>query len=117
MSHRMLPLLTGAALSILAAFAPPTVDAAEPQKTVVLVHGAFADGSSWSEVIPRLQAAGLNVTSVQNPLTTLPEAVDATLRVLERQNGPTILVFSRQTLPIYDRTQFGPAAGAGGPGG
>lgn len=60
-------------------------------KNVVLVHGLFADGSSWSEVIPRLQAAGLNVTSVQNPLTTLPEAVDATLRVLERQQGPTVL--------------------------
>src|SRR5262245_45531604 len=49
-------------------------------KNVVLLHGLFADGSSWSEVIPRLQAAGLNVTSVQNPLTTLPEAVDASLR-------------------------------------
>lgn len=60
-------------------------------KNVVLVHGLFADGSSWSEVIPRLQAAGLNVTSVQNPLTTLPEAVDATLRVLGRQDGPTVL--------------------------
>jgi pimeloyl-ACP methyl ester carboxylesterase len=60
-------------------------------KNVVLVHGLFADGSSWSEVIPRLQTAGLNVTSVQNPLTTLPEAVDAALRVLERQNGPTVL--------------------------
>jgi pimeloyl-ACP methyl ester carboxylesterase len=60
-------------------------------KNVVLVHGLFADGSSWSEVIPRLQAAGLNVTSVQNPLTTLPEAVDAALRVLGRQNGPTVL--------------------------
>jgi len=36
-------------------------------RNVVLVHGLFADGSSWSEVIPRLQAAGLNVTSVQNP--------------------------------------------------
>jgi pimeloyl-ACP methyl ester carboxylesterase len=60
-------------------------------KNVVLVHGLFADGSSWSEVIPRLQAAGLNVTSVQNPLTTLPEAVDAALRVLERQDGPTVL--------------------------
>jgi hypothetical protein len=44
-------------------------------KNVVLVHGLFADGSSWSEVIPRLQAAGLNVTSVQNPLTRLPEAM------------------------------------------
>src|SRR5262247_803903 len=60
-------------------------------KNVVLVHGLFADGSSWSEVIPRLQAAGLNVTSVQNPLTTLPEAVDASVRVLGRQNGPTVL--------------------------
>src|SRR4029450_2430399 len=58
---------------------------------VVLVHGLFADGSSWSEVIPRLQASGLNVTSVQNPLTTLPDAVDAALRVLERQSGPTVL--------------------------
>ena len=57
----------------------------------MLVHGLFADGSRWSEVIPRLQAAGLNVTSVQNPLTTLPDAVDAALRVLERQNGPTVL--------------------------
>lgn len=61
-------------------------------KNVVLVHGLFADGSSWSEVIPRLQASGLNVTSVQNPLTTLPEAVDAALRALDRQNGSTILV-------------------------
>ena len=60
-------------------------------KNVVLVHGLFPDGSSWSEVIPRLQAAGLNVTSVQNPLTTLPEAVDAALRVLGRQSGPTVL--------------------------
>src|SRR6202035_2667956 len=51
-----------------------------------------ADGSSWSEVIPRLQGAGLNVTSVQNPLTTLPEAVDSALRVLARQDGPTVLV-------------------------
>jgi pimeloyl-ACP methyl ester carboxylesterase len=60
-------------------------------RNVVLVHGLFADGSSWSEVIPRLQAAGLNVTSVQNPLTTLPEAVAETQRVLARQDGPTVL--------------------------
>jgi pimeloyl-ACP methyl ester carboxylesterase len=59
---------------------------------VVLVHGLFADGSCWSEVIPRLQAKGLNVTSVQNPLTTLPEAVASAQRVLARQNGPTVLV-------------------------
>jgi pimeloyl-ACP methyl ester carboxylesterase len=58
---------------------------------VVLVHGAWADGSSWSEVILRLQAAGLNVTSVQNPLTSLADDVAATRRVLALQNGPTVL--------------------------
>jgi pimeloyl-ACP methyl ester carboxylesterase len=61
-------------------------------RNVVLVHGLFADGSCWSEVIPRLQAAGLNVTSVQNPLTTLDEAVVSAQRVLARQDGPTVLV-------------------------
>jgi pimeloyl-ACP methyl ester carboxylesterase len=61
-------------------------------RNVVLVHGLFADGSCWSAVIERLQAAGLNATSVQNPLTTLPEAVAETQRVLARQDGPTVLV-------------------------
>src|SRR6202041_2517445 len=61
-------------------------------KNVVLVHGLFADGSCWSEVIARLQAKGLNVTAVQNPLTTLPEAVASAERVLARQDGPTVLV-------------------------
>jgi pimeloyl-ACP methyl ester carboxylesterase len=63
-----------------------------PARNVVLVHGLFADGSCWSEVIARLQAAGLNATSVQNPLTTLPEAVASVERVLARQDGPTVLV-------------------------
>lgn len=58
---------------------------------IVLVHGLFADGSSWSEVIPLLQAHNLNVTSVQNPLTTFEEAVAVTRRVLDRQDGPTVL--------------------------
>ena len=61
-------------------------------RNIVLVHGLFADGSSWSEVIARLQAAGLNATSVQNPLTTLPDAVASAERVLARQDGPTVLV-------------------------
>jgi len=61
-------------------------------RNVVLVHGLFADGSCWSEVIARLQAAGLNATAVQNPLTTLPEAVASVQRVLARQDGPTVLV-------------------------
>src|SRR5215471_12039396 len=63
-----------------------------PARNVVLVHGLFADGSCWSEVIARLQAAGLNATAVQNPLTTLPEAVASVQRVLARQDGPTVLV-------------------------
>jgi pimeloyl-ACP methyl ester carboxylesterase len=61
-------------------------------RNVVLVHGLFADGSCWTEVIARLQAAGLNATAVQNPLTTLPEAVESAVRVLARQDGPTVLV-------------------------
>jgi pimeloyl-ACP methyl ester carboxylesterase len=61
-------------------------------RNVVLVHGLFADGSCWSEVIARLQAAGLNATAVQNPLTTLPDAVASAQRVLARQDGPTVLV-------------------------
>jgi pimeloyl-ACP methyl ester carboxylesterase len=61
-------------------------------RNVVLVHGLFADGSCWSEVIPRLQAQGLNVTAVQNPLTTFDEAIAAAQRVLARQDGPTVLV-------------------------
>ena len=59
-------------------------------RNVVMVHGLFADGSCWSEVIPFLQARGLNVTSVQNPLTTLADAVAEATRVLDRQDGPTI---------------------------
>ena len=62
-----------------------------PARNVVLVHGLFADGSCWSDVIARLQPAGLNVTSVQNPLTTLDDAVAEAQRVLDRQDGPTVL--------------------------
>jgi pimeloyl-ACP methyl ester carboxylesterase len=81
--------LAAAADSLVAG--PARAQPAPKAKNVVLVHGLFADGSSWSQVIPRLQAAELNVTSVQNPLTTLPEAVDAATRVLARQDGPTVL--------------------------
>jgi pimeloyl-ACP methyl ester carboxylesterase len=63
-----------------------------PAKNVVLVHGAWADGSCWSDVIARLQAAGLHVTAVQNPLTSLADSVAATRRVLALQDGPTVLV-------------------------
>jgi pimeloyl-ACP methyl ester carboxylesterase len=60
-------------------------------RNVVLVHGAYADGSSWSGVIERLQAAGLTATAVQNPLFSLDDDVAHTRRVLALQDGPTIL--------------------------
>jgi pimeloyl-ACP methyl ester carboxylesterase len=63
-----------------------------PIKNVVLVHGLFADGSSWQKVIPLLQAKGLHVTSVQNPTTSLEADVDALKRALAQQDGPTLLV-------------------------
>jgi len=61
-------------------------------RNVVLVHGAYADGSCWSDVIGRLQAAGLRPTAVQNPLTSLADDVAATRRILALQDGPTVLV-------------------------
>lgn len=68
------------------------VHAAEPVRNVVLVHGAFADGSGWRGVYDDLTARGYNVSIVQNPLTSLEDDVAATRRVLARQNGPAILV-------------------------
>jgi pimeloyl-ACP methyl ester carboxylesterase len=82
------------AVGAIAAVTPglPRAQGRPAARNIVLVHGLFADGSSWTEVIARLQAAGLNVTSVQNPLTTLDDAVAETQRVLARQDGPTVLV-------------------------
>jgi len=87
-------LLTSTMAAGAASLALPRFARATPQRAdnIVLVHGLFADGSCWSEVIARLQPAGLNVTAVQNPLTTLPEAVAQTQLVLDRQVGPTVLV-------------------------
>src|SRR6478752_1490217 len=61
-------------------------------KNVVFVHGLFADGSCWSNVIARLQQKGINCTSVQNPLTSLHEASEAARRAIAAQPGPTVLV-------------------------
>src|SRR3954470_22257065 len=85
-------MIAAGAASTLIPRANAVAEPAPIARNVVLVHGLFADGSSWSEVIARLQAAGLNATAVQNPLTTLPEAVAAAERVLARQDGPTVLV-------------------------
>jgi pimeloyl-ACP methyl ester carboxylesterase len=64
----------------------------DPLPKIVLVHGAFADGSSWNAVITRLQAAGYTVTAVQLPLTALADDVARTRAVLANQTGPTLLV-------------------------
>jgi pimeloyl-ACP methyl ester carboxylesterase len=61
-------------------------------KNIVFVHGLFADGSCWTEVIMRLQVRGFNCMSVQNPLTNLPEAVASARSVLDRQDGSTVFV-------------------------
>lgn len=64
----------------------------QPVKSIVLVHGAWADGSSWSKVIPLLQAKGYHVVAVQNPLTSIADDVAATNRMINAQDGPVLLV-------------------------
>lgn len=85
----------GLAASAVAASAAsaPVLAATPPQvRNAVLIHGAYADGSSWSEVIPLLQQAGLNVTAVQNPLNSLEEDCAYARRAIALQDGPTVLV-------------------------
>ena len=63
------------------------------QKTnVVLVHGAWADGSSWGKVIPLLQQKGFNVIAAQIPLTSLADDIAVTRNLVAAQEGPTVLV-------------------------
>jgi pimeloyl-ACP methyl ester carboxylesterase len=81
--------MIGAAVAIIA---PAQASAAGPQPTIVLVHGAFADGSSWSKVILRLEKAGYDVVAVQNPLTGLPDDIATTKRALATIKGPVVLV-------------------------
>src|SRR5688572_5152490 len=69
-----------------------TIPTNQTVKNVVLVHGAFADGSGWKGVYDNLTKRGYRVTIVQNPLTSLEDDVAATKRALERQDGPVILV-------------------------
>jgi pimeloyl-ACP methyl ester carboxylesterase len=71
---------------------PARVAGAEPLKNIVLVHGAFVDGSGWRAVYDILTRDGYTVSVVQPPLTGLSDDVAATRRILERQDGPCILV-------------------------
>ncbi|MGF9567497.1 alpha/beta hydrolase [Neorhizobium sp. JUb45] len=81
-----------AAVAITASVALPAAAADFKAKTVVLVHGAFADGSSWNKVIPLLKKAGLKVVAVQNPLDTLENDVAFTERAIADAEGPVVLV-------------------------
>ena len=86
-----LAMVAGAAASLVSTRGIAVTSPPVKARNVVLVHVLFADGSCWTEVINCLQKARLNVTSVQNPLTTLPEAVASAERVFSRQDGPTVL--------------------------
>lgn len=82
---------SSAIVLVVLAFSFPSF--AEPAiKNVVLVHGAFADGSSYAKVIPLLEAKGLNVIAVQNPLSSLADDVAAAKRAIALQDGPVVLV-------------------------
>jgi pimeloyl-ACP methyl ester carboxylesterase len=86
------PAPPAAPLAPAATASKPAATMAGPVHNIVLVHGAFVDGSSWNGVVARLQQKGYHVSSVQNPLTSLADDVAATRRVLARQDGPTMLV-------------------------
>jgi pimeloyl-ACP methyl ester carboxylesterase len=85
-------LAAGATATLLPRAAGAVTSPVPKANNVVLAHGLFADGSCWAKVIKRLQGAGLNCTAVQNPLTTLDEAVESVRRALALQDGPTVLV-------------------------
>jgi pimeloyl-ACP methyl ester carboxylesterase len=84
--------LAAAAMVALANAGSVPAAAQAPRPTAVLVHGAFADGSSWNSIIPLLQAGGLDVVAVQNPLTSLAEDVAFTKRAIANAKGPVVLV-------------------------
>lgn len=85
-------LLLSAALSVAAVVPSQALAAPASDTTVVLVHGAFADGSSWNAITPLLQAKGLKVVAVQNPLSSLADDVAAVQRVVDAQTGNVVLV-------------------------
>jgi len=79
-------------LLLATALVAPNSLAAQSVHNVVLVHGAWADGSSWAKVIPLLEKAGLHAVAVQNPLTSFADDLAATKRAIALQDGPVILV-------------------------
>src|SRR6476659_1733813 len=93
MTANLIALASAGFLAISMAIAAAPVQAAPAGiKNIVLVHGAWADGSGWQGVYKILKKDGYNVSIVGNPLTALADDVAATDRVLARQDGPVILV-------------------------
>src|SRR4051812_5672833 len=95
MKNNFKQFITVALITTIASFFLPKnaqSQTAKGVKNIVLVHGAFADGSSWSKIIPTLQAKGFNVVAVQNPLTSLADDVAAAKRAIAQMDGPVLLV-------------------------
>src|SRR5258706_14001534 len=78
-----------AALCLASTVVPASAD---PLKNIVLVHGAWVDASGWKPIYDILTKEGFNVTMVQEPETSFADDVTATKRILDLQNGPTLLV-------------------------
>jgi pimeloyl-ACP methyl ester carboxylesterase len=84
--------LSSASLAMNSSPAEAATAAPSQVKNVILVHGAWADGSSWSKVIPLLNAKGLNVVAVQLPLTSLADDAATVKRAVALEDGPVLLV-------------------------
>ena len=87
---RFAPVILVAVGLVTAVSAPAHAQSEKP--SIVLVHGAFADGSSWARVIPLLERDGYTVTAVQNTLTSLAADVETTKRLIDAQPGPVVVV-------------------------
>ncbi|HVU99661.1 MAG TPA: alpha/beta hydrolase [Puia sp.] len=91
MKHYLIAFAVAYLAFVLFSFSTRSQTPAKGVKNIVLVHGAFADGSSWARVIPLLQAKGYQVIAVQNPLTSLEDDVAATRRAIASMDGPVLL--------------------------
>jgi pimeloyl-ACP methyl ester carboxylesterase len=96
-SFKFIRTVVAAFAALLAIIVPAAKATAQTQpdtgvKTVLLIHGAWADGSSWSKVIPLLEAKGLHVVAVQIPLTSFADDISATQRAIALEDGPLLLV-------------------------
>jgi pimeloyl-ACP methyl ester carboxylesterase len=96
-SFKFIRTMVVAYATLLAIIVPAAKATAQTQfntgvKTVLLIHGAWADGSSWSKVIPLLEAKGLRVVAVQIPLTSFADDISATQRAIALEDGPLLLV-------------------------